>query len=130
MIQISVAHNEARLEATRAYLDQGASPARIRIYGGTRAANINTAPGSPMLVEIALDDPCGVVSSNALVLTSSDLPVVLNGGNATWARIVNGNGDAAIDADVSTTGGAGEVQLPATLLVEGGTTTLVSAVLG
>jgi hypothetical protein len=127
-VTISQAHNEARLGGTKSYLDTGSSNARIRVYNGTRPASGGTP--TTMLVEIALDKPCGTVAAGVLTLSSSDLPLIANSGTATWARIVNGNGDYAFDCDVSATGGAGEVQLPSTTLFAGGKTQLVSGVLG
>lgn len=127
-LTISAAHNEARLNGTRAYLDTGASNARVRIYSGSRPA----PGGAPtlLLVEINLAKPCGVVSGGVLTLTSNDLAMVLNTGDATWARIVTASGDFAVDCDVSPTGGAGEVQLPSTQLYAGGRTEITSALLG
>ena len=34
-VTITQEHNEARLAGTLAFLDAGANPARLRIYGGT-----------------------------------------------------------------------------------------------
>lgn len=127
-VTISQRHNEARLTGTLADLDTGAGHARIRIYGGTRPASGGTPP--TMLVEIALDKPSGTVSGGVLTLASSDLPLIVNSGVATWARIVCGDAAFAFDCDVSVTGGAGQVQLPDTTLFAGGKTQLVSGVLG
>lgn len=129
MITISQGHNEARLEGTRTYLDTGAGNARIRIYGGTRPAS-GAATAEPMLVEIALDKPCGVVSSNALTLASSDEPLVANSGTATWARIVNGNGDFALDCDAGGAGSGAEIIVSDPVMFVGGSVVLVSGVLG
>lgn len=127
-LAISAAHNEARLNGTRTYLDTGTGNAKVRIYSGVRP----TPGGTPtmLLVEIALAKPCGVVSGGMLTLASTDLAMVLNTGDATWARIVTANGDFAVDCDVSQTGGSGEVQLPSTQLYAGGKTEITSALLG
>lgn len=130
-VTISVALNEARLGGTRDFLDTGSANARIRLYDGTRPANGGTA--TLLLVEIELDKPCGTVASGVLTLSSSDLPLVANSGVATWARIVNGNGDHAFDCDVADDGdppGTGQVVLPDTTLYAGGKTQLISGVLG
>jgi hypothetical protein len=128
-VTISTAHNDARLTGTLTYLDTGSGYARVRIYSGTRPASGGTV--TTMLVEIALSKPSGVVSSGVLTLASTDLPLIANSGVATWARVVNGNGDYAFDCDVSTTtAGTGQVQLPDTTLLAGGTTQLASGVLG
>lgn len=128
IVTISAAHNNARLAATIFYLDLGAAHARIRLYDGIQPAS--GGPVTNLLAEIALDKPCGVVATNALNLTSADVPLVLASGSATWARIVNGNGDMAIDCDVSDSAGAGAIKLIDTTLYAGGKVVLASAVLG
>jgi len=50
-------------------------------------------------------------------------------GQASWARIVNGEGDLAWDCDVSDLNGAGELRLPSTTLYAGGSTRIVSGVI-
>lgn len=127
-ITISTAHADARLAGTMAHMDTGSANARIRIYDGTRPAGGGAA--TTLLVEIELDKPSGAIAGGVLTLASSDVPLVANSGVATWARIVNGNGDYSWDCDVSLEGGAGEVQLPDTTLFAGGKTQLVSGILG
>lgn len=127
-IAISTEHNAARLAGTLAFLDTGTDNARIRIYGDVRPA----AGGAEttLLVEIKLDKPSGTVAGGVLTLSSSDIPLVLNSGEATWARIVNGGGDWSMDCDVSDESGDAAVKLPSTTLYAGGKTVLVSGVLG
>lgn len=125
----STASKEAALEGRRQFIDSGSGVGRIRIYNGTRPSSGGTP--TTMLVEIPLDEPCGVVAGGVLTLASSAVPLVANSGNATWARIVNGNGDHAFDCDVSTVAaGTGQIQLEDTSLLAGGKTQLVSGVLG
>jgi hypothetical protein len=81
-------------------------------------------------VTIELDDPAGTIVSPALELEAADDALVLNSGTATWARIVNGNGDHVLDCDVSLAGGGGEVELSQVILFAGGLVALVSATLG
>jgi len=118
-VEISTAHNEARLTGTRTFMDSGAANARIRIYDGTRPALGGAA--TTLLVEIVLAKPCGTVAANKLTLQADD-PAgyeVVAAGSATWARIVNGNGDLVLDCDVSDPAGSGEVKLPGTTLAVG-----------
>lgn len=118
-VEISTAHNEARLTGTRTYMDTGAAKARIRIYDGSRP----TAGGAAttLLVEIVLAKPCGTVATNKLTLAADDAAgyTVVAAGTATWARVVNGNGDWVMDCDVSDAAGAAEVKLPGTTLAVG-----------
>jgi hypothetical protein len=127
-VSISQAHNEARLNGTLAFLDTGSAHARIRIYDGTRPAPNGSA--TTLLVEIALDKPSGSVANNQLTLASSDLPLNSNNGTATWARIINGNGDWVMDCDVSDQAGSGEIKLTQVQLYAGGKTQLISGVFG
>ena len=118
-VEISTAHNEARLTGTRTYMDTGAGKARFRVYDGTRRV-----PGgavTTLLVEIVLAKPCGTVAANKLTLIADDPDgyEVVAAGNATWAECVNGNGDWVLDCDVSDPAGAGEIKLPGTALAVG-----------
>lgn len=129
-LSISTALNEARLEGTKTFLDTGAGFARIRVYDGTRPANGAAVTTQVLLVEIPLDKPCGSVAAGVLTLDANTLPLIGNSGDATWARIVNGNGDFAMDADVSLVAGAGDIKLEDTTLLAGGRAVLISGVLG
>lgn len=124
----STAFNEYGLAGRAAYLDLGAGSGRIRIYNGTRPAFNGTA--TTLLAEITLTEPCGTVASNVLTLTAAAAGVVLVSGTATWARVVNGNGDTAFDCTVTATGGGGEITLSNVAVVAGGSVTVTSAVLG
>lgn len=124
---ISQGHNEARLGGTLAYLDAGPDKAFVRIYGGTRPA-AGESPGTPLLVQIELNDPSGTVTNNSLVLSSIDLATVGNSGTATWARIINGNGAWVIDCDAGAQGSGAPVILSSTTLYAGGKVGLLSGV--
>lgn len=131
MLEISQAHNEARLIGTRDFLDAGTGYAKLQIYDDSHARPANGATTTcVLLAEIELDKPCGTVTAGLLHLTSANLPLVLATGTAAWARALTANGTHAWDCTVTETGGGGEVQLPSTTLYVGGTTMLVSAVLG
>jgi hypothetical protein len=130
MISISVAHNEARLTATRDFIDLGTPNGKLQIFGNTRPVLNGGAAGAPPLVEIVLDKPCGVVSANSLALDSSDLPLITVSGAPTWARIINGNGAHVLDCDAGGPGATTEVVVSEATLFEGGQVALVSATLG
>lgn len=119
----------AALEGRKSFLDSGSGNARIRLYNGTRPASGGTP--TTLLAEIELDKPCGTVAARTLTLASEAVPLCDASGVATWARVVNGNGDFAFDCDVSTVAaGTGQVQLEDTSLLAGGKVQLVYGYLG
>lgn len=129
-VAITVEHNEARLAGTLAFLDEGAQPARLRVYGGVRPASPADVPSSAMLVEIALTKPAGTILDGLLTLTQQEDGLITATGVATWARLVNGNDVTALDLDCSGTDGDGDVRLATTTLYLGGDARMVTAVLG
>lgn len=132
-IEISTGLNEARLQATANHIDSGAGAGYFAIYGGTRAANIATAPGTTALVQIELTEPCGSVTAGVLNLTAADVGMVANSGLATWARLFNGDGQAVLDCDCglySDPGDPGELRLSNLSLYAGAEVSLVSAAFG
>lgn len=130
MIEISSDHNAARLAGSLTHLNTGTGNAAVRIYGGTRAASITTAPGTPLLVQIPLTKPAGAVSAGVLNLTQLADGIIASSGVATWARVVNGNGDASFDCDAGEGVGAWEIQLVQSTLYAGGAARIISAALG
>ena len=129
-IAITLAHNEARLAGTLAFLDTGPQPARLRIYGGVRPPGPDDVPSSEMLVEIRLTKPAGKIAEGLLTLSQEEDGLIRATGTATWARLVNGDEVTALDLDCSGTDGNGDVKLASTTLYLGGDARMVSAILG
>lgn len=129
-IAITVEHNEFRLAGTLGLLNTGTGNAGFWLFGNTRAASVNDAPGAAPLATILLDDPAGVIGSGVLTLTPGDDALVSVSGVALWARCFNGDGDTVFDCDVSDSAGTATVKLPSTSLFAGGVTRLFSGVLG
>lgn len=132
-IAISTGLNEARLQATANFIDSGTGAGYFAVYAGTRPASIADAPGSAALVQIVLNEPCGTVASNVLALSASAPAMVADSGLASWARLFNGDGQAALDCDVglySDPGDPGELRLSNLNLYAGAEVSLVSAVFG
>jgi hypothetical protein len=129
VIAISTELNEYRLNGVIAFLAGGAENARANLYDGVRPT-LGGAPTGNLLVSIVLMEPVGTVANGLLTLTPTDEVMIGNTGQATWARIVNGNGALAWDCDVSDLNGSGELRLPSTTLYAGGYTRLVSGILG
>jgi hypothetical protein len=129
VIEISTELNEYRLNGVIAFLAGGAENARANLYDGVRPT-LGGAPTGNLLVSIVLMEPIGTVANGLLTLTPTDEVMIATTGQATWARIVNGNGALAWDCDVSDLNGSGELRLPSTTLYAGGYTRIVSGVLG
>jgi hypothetical protein len=82
--------------------------ARLRVYNGTRPANVGTAISSQtMLVELICNATAFAPAASGGVLTAN---AISNGtasatGTASWFRLFQSNGTTAImDGDVSTSG--------------------------
>lgn len=129
MIQISHELNDYRLHGVIAFLSLGAGQAQVKIYPGERPAFGEPAP-EPPLASILLAEPLGTVAGGVLDVAPTDEALIDATGEATWARIVNGDGALAWDCDVSDLDGDGELRLPSTRLYAGGYTRIVSGQLG
>lgn len=129
-LSIAVGLNEARLTATRDYLDAGGDNAKLQLYTAPRPAPGAAITTQVLLSEIDLTEPCGTVAANVLNLTAALPGLVLNSGSAAWGRVVDGSGNYAIDGDASDMAGSGHFKLDDVVLIAGGTVALVSAVLG
>lgn len=128
-MQISSALNDYRLAAVISFLAIGTTNAKVQIYDGTQPAFGGT-PSDVPLVEILLVEPCGTVEDGLLTLEPTDEYLITRSGTATWARVINGNGDLAWDCAVTDLNGAGPLKLSQTTLYAGGYTRLVSGALG
>ena len=127
-IQITAALKNARLQATLAHIDTGPDAPLVQLYDGTRPANADTAPavGNRLLVAIPLTQPAGAVLDGVLTLTPEAPGLIILTGTPTWARLVNGAGDAVLDADTGVGAGAWEVQLAQAELFAGGDAKITS----
>ena len=94
MIQISNALNDYRLNAVVNFLAIGTENACVRIYGGVRPS-FGAAPSGDLLATIVLVDPIGEVEDGLLTITPTGEALIETSGEATWARIVNGDGTLA-----------------------------------
>lgn len=83
-LEISVAHNNARLQATANYADSGSGPSRIRLYDAA----------DTLLATMVLTKPCGTIVADKLVLTQAEptSDQVLQQGSAARGEWVTSNG--------------------------------------
>ncbi len=129
MIQISNELNAYRLQGVITFLALGTEQARAHVYAGPRPG-FGEAPQGPLLASIVLAEPLGTVVDGVLEVASTNEALILTTGEATWARIVNGNGALAWDCDASNLDGSGELRLPTTTLYAGGYTRILTGLLG
>ncbi len=120
MIDISAAHNAARLAGTLAHLDSGTGNAGIAIYPSPRPAAGAAAAALP-LVTLALAKPSAVLT-DVLTLTPAtpEGEMIVRSGTAAWARFFNGAGQWAMDCDVGDEASTAPVRMPTTVLYAGG----------
>lgn len=130
MITITVDHNEYRLAGTLSFLETGVGNAAVRIYGGVRPTAAADVPTSAMLVQVSLTKPCGTINAGILTLTQLEDGLITTSGTATWARVVNGDGETSFDCDAGGPIGDWEVKLAQDNLFAGGAARIVSALLG
>jgi hypothetical protein len=89
----------------------GAS-AILTLYSGTRPATGGTA--TTALSAHTCAATLGTVASGVLTFGAIGNATASNTGTATWARLTTSGGTFILDMDISTTGGAGEVQMATT----------------
>lgn len=128
IVNLSTAAKEARFAPGLVpWLDSGAASARLRIYSAPIPPNADAAATGTMLAEVGLMEPCGTVAGGTLTLEFAGSALAAESGVAAWARLVNGNGDSAIDFDVTdTTTATGAVQLNSTTIWLGGSVTITA----
>jgi hypothetical protein len=136
-IEITAAHNEARLSATKTYIDTGAGKGKIQLWDTPRPV-LGASGGAAPCAVVTLAKPCGTVASGKLTLAQDapggDLIALDSGpGGIVWARLLNGNGDVVADGDVTDSGGNGDFKLAGTagtLIYAGGYVLLGTTQLG
>lgn len=116
-IHISNEAASAGMDAQNALLNTG----YIRVYDGTRPANVNTAlSGNTLLAEARFQSTAAPASTNGVAAANTITPTtVVATGNPTFYRLLKSNGTSAIqDGDVGTSGS--DMNIPAATLVSGG----------
>jgi len=105
-----------------AAINAGASAPEIKFYTGSPPSTPADAVTSQTLLGTLVCSDPAVVASGATVTfatitadTSADAS-----GTAAWARILDGDGDAVIDVDVTNGAGTGVIKLNTTTIVAGG----------
>jgi hypothetical protein len=126
---------KAWLDSLKAAIEKdtgGVTKGRLRIYSGTKPANLSSLSGNDLLADIEFNSPCGTVDQTTGVLTFSTSTALEddnapNTGTATWARIVDSADSVIADCTVSVAGGTGDIKLNTVNIVAGGIVRLNSA---
>jgi len=127
-------HNNVAIAQCNAFvdaIDAGAGIAKLNVYGGTQPANPGTAAGSSPLVSFDLPNPAfgaaSVVGDGAVAEAEAITEVnAAATGTATWARILDRDGNAVADCTVTNTSGSGDVKLSNTDVVAGVESSVIS----
>lgn len=129
-VDLSPRHARRRLLATLADLSTGNGAPGVQIH---RLPLVSPgAAADSTLVTIALQQPPAMLAEGVLVLMPLDLEgsVILQSGDAAWARFVDGAGDWVMDTDVGLEGSDAVVWLRSLTLRAGGRCPLMSSVIG
>ncbi len=116
----------ARLDAITTKMDAGAGAGKLRIYNGTRPATGGAA--TTLLAELTLADPSapaasgGTLTLNAITQDSAADAT----GTATWARIVDSDGNFVMDCNVAAS--ASDINLNTVSIVANAIVSITSAV--
>lgn len=104
MITPSLAAGLAQLQALASFIDQGSSYATFIFFDDIKPANVNIAANtSAKLVTLTLPKPCfKQLNTDSIELHQTDAATVIKTGTATWARLLNGEGNAVADFAVGT----------------------------
>ena len=120
MISFSTSVKNARLAAIAGAIDAGDSPASFVVYSGTRLL-----PGAAVTDQVALatlevpqpfaaDLSAGVLTGAAFEEVMADAD-----GEATWSRLVDGEGAWVMDLDVGIEGSGADVTISSTTIYRG-----------
>jgi len=126
MIQTSLKASLAQLQALATFLDQGSSNASFVFYDDAKPASVAVAANNTAkLVILTLPKPCfKALHTDSIELNQTDAATVTKAGIATWARLLNGAGEAVADFTVGT-----DIELTNPELVLGSTLMMNSLIL-
>jgi hypothetical protein len=91
----------------------------LSMYGGTRPASPDIAPGSDPLLTVALPVLAFNTGTRQITTAGQWFGTVGNAGTATWFRLADNDGLYLTDGDITATGGGGDITLSSTSFVFG-----------
>jgi hypothetical protein len=100
----------------------------LRIYGGSKAANADTATAEAILVQFALPADAFGTATNGVVTAAAITGVTASAnGTATWARVVASTGTTVLwDGTAGESGSGADVILSSATISAGGAMSVVS----
>ncbi|MDI4659567.1 MULTISPECIES: hypothetical protein [Cobetia] len=120
MISFSTSVKDARLAAIAGAIDAGDSPASFVVYSGTRPSPGAAVTDQVALATLEVPQPFAADLSGG-VLTGAGFEEVMADadGEATWARLVDGEGAWVMDLDVGIEGSGADVTISSTTIYRG-----------
>ena len=116
----TVAVQNARAQALTNLIDASATAGSITIYTGTPPAAVGTITDQVALITIPLQKPCySSITSGVITLAAITEQMLLQTGQAGWARLKNGDGLAIADMTVGINGSGADIELPTVDLIQG-----------
>jgi hypothetical protein len=122
----------ARLQVLADAVDAGAGAGKLRIFDGTRPATGEAVTDQTLLIQFTLTKPCASSIADGVLTWDLDPDItayceVFSGSKeATWARLVDSDGNAVGDGDVGLTGSGSAIELSAVTLAGGQEVTLTT----
>jgi len=131
VLKLLVADRTSLAAELLALWDSGAGPCLLEFYTGAILAGPATAITTQVkLGTLTCSDPLGTASAGALTFGAITQDAAAdNSGDATWARLVDGNGVARAVIDVTGLAGNGACKLNTVTIYAGGPIQVSSCVL-
>lgn len=122
LIKLSTAVRQNMAQQIIDALDAGAGPATLKFYTGTQPAGPDTAVSTQNLLgTLTCSDPSGTKLAGVITFSAITQDSAADAsGTAAWARLLDSDGVAVIDLDVTNEAGNGAIKLNTTTIVAGG----------
>lgn len=122
VLKLAVGVRSALAQALIAAFDGGSGPCVIKFYDGAQPAGPATAVGAQVLLgTVVCGDPVATEANGAMTFAATTEDAAADAsGQVTWARVVDGSGNAVADVDVTNTAGSGVIKMNTTAIVAGG----------
>ena len=132
VMHVTDAVRNAILDAVRGLIDAGGAPGTINIYDGVMPWQADTEVGDQkLLASLQFGYPAAPQAKNGNLKFDSveEDPSAEASGKATWARVMDAEGNLVFDCDVTVSGYGGAIELNTVDLVIGGPVRLTSVTL-